>query len=238
MRHFSSAAFLIVVALLLPSRATADLSVATQTNFGPGVFNSMSIQPFDPALGTLNSVNVTLDGQVTASATAFPCGLQGSDGCPFTLTLDQNFFGISPAFFSFGTDAQFVFDGIGIDASFIQSYSYTFTFDAFTDNILNGFTFPNFSPLGVGNAAQIIPPADINGTRASFLPTLVGLNEIDDLLIATPSAATVQNYNDAGTLNIQYNYTPAPAPVPEPASLLLIMTGIGSLITRKLFSAN
>lgn len=236
MRHFSSAAFLIVVALLLPSRATADSSVATQTNFGPGIFNPMVIQPFDPALGTLNSVNVTLDGQVTASATAFICGLQGSDGCPFTLTLDQNFFGISPAFFSFGTDAQFVFDGIGIDASFIQSYSYTFTFDAFTDNILNGFTLPNFSPLGVGNAAQIIPPVDINGTRASFLPTLVGLNEIDDLLIATPSAATVLNYNDAGTLVVEYNYTPAP--VPEPGSLLLIITGIGSLITRKLFSAN
>ena len=233
MRHFSSAAFLIVVALLLPSRATADLSVATQTNFGPGIFNPMVIQPFDPALGTLNSVNVTLDGQVTASATAFPCGIQGSDGCPFTLTLDQNFFGRSPAFFSFDTDAQFVFDGIGIDASFIQNYSYTFTFDSFTDFV--GFTFPNLLPLG-GNATQIIPPADINGTRASFLPTLVGLNEIDDLLIATPSAATAQNYNDAGTLVVQYNYTPAPTP--EPASLLLIITGIGSLITRKLFSAN
>ena len=235
MRHFSSSAFLIVIALLLPSRATADLSVVTQTNFGPGVFNPMSIQPFDPALGTLTSVNVTLNGQVTANVTLVPeCG--GAICGPYDVMLDQNFFGINPAFFSFGTDATYDFKGL--DTSLIQSYNYTFTFDAFTDNILNGFTLPNFSPLGVGNAAQIIPPVDIIGTRANFLPTLAGLNEINNLLTATvlSPATIVGNYSDAGTLVVEYNYTPAP--VPEPASILLIMTGIGSLITRKLFSAN
>jgi PEP-CTERM motif-containing protein len=227
MRRSLSIALLGAVGLLLPTKACADMVRVTAASYGPGVFNPMSIQPFDPALGTLNSVNVTLQGQINATVVQLPCGEQSTFLCPFELVVDQDFFGLSPAFFSFGTDAQFVFEGT--DPTLIQNYIYTFTFDAFTDTIFNGFTFPNFSSSVGGNATQIIPPADINGRRANFLPTIVGFNEVDDVLTVGVSGADVTSYSDAGALIVQYNYTP----VPEPSSLFLLASGLSALILRR-----
>lgn len=233
MRKCFSIALLGALGLLLPTKACADLTMFAGANYGPGIFNPMSIQPFDPTLGTLNSVNVTLQGQINATVAQLPCGEPSPLLCPFELVVDQNFFGLSPAFFSFDTDAQFVFEGT--DPTLIQNYIYTFTFDAFTDNILNGFTFPNLSSSVGGNATQIIPPADINGRRANFLPTIVGLNEVDGVLSAGAIfGAVVTSYSDVGGLIIQYNYTP----VAEPSSLLLIIAGVASVITRKLLLAS
>jgi hypothetical protein len=232
MRRSLSIALLGAVGLLLPAKACADLTIIEGASFGPGIINILGIKPFNPALGTLNSVNVTLQGQINATVVQLPCGEQSTFLCPFELVVDQDFFGLSPAFFSFGTDAQFVFEGT--DPTLIQNYIYTFTFDTFTDTILNGFTFPNLSPSVGGNATQIIPPADINGRRANFLPAVVPFNEVDDVLTVGVSGADVTSYSDAGALIIQYNYTP----VPEPSSLLLIIAGVASVITRKLLSAS
>src|SRR5260370_3327428 len=109
MRRSLSIALLGAVSLLFPTKACADLTMVEGANFGPGVVNILGIKPFNPALGTLKSVGVTLAGTVTANINVLPCGSAGP--CSYELGLDQNFFRFLPCFFSFATDGQFNFLG-------------------------------------------------------------------------------------------------------------------------------
>src|SRR5258707_212380 len=221
MRRFLSIALLGAVGLLFPTKACADLTMVEGANFGPGVVNILGIKPFNPALGTLKSVGVTLAGTVTANINVLPCGSQGP--CPYELSLDQNFFGLLPGFFSFGTDANFIFSGV--DPTIVENYIYTFTFNASTD--LLGFVVPDTLSSGSGT---LVPPGFVDGKLSNFLPSIVAFNEIDESLkVGTLSGATLGSLSDQGGLIILYNYTP---PLPEPSSLLLLASGLSALIFR------
>src|SRR5260370_14502565 len=106
MRRSLSIALLGAVGLLFPTKAWADLTMVECANFGPGVVNILGIKPFNPALGTLKSVGVTLAATVTANINLLPCGSQGP--CPYELGLDQNFFVLLPRSSSCGPDDNFL----------------------------------------------------------------------------------------------------------------------------------
>src|SRR6267378_461550 len=89
MRRSLSIALLGAVGLLLPTKACADLTMVEGASFGPGILNIIGIKPFNPALGTLKSVDVTLQGTVSANLDLLPCGPGGP--CPYQLVLDQNY---------------------------------------------------------------------------------------------------------------------------------------------------
>lgn len=225
MRHAVLLATLavMVLAVVLP----ADALTTTQTESFSGQFDFLGVTPFDPALGTLDRVSVSIMGVLTVSGVTgmnqLPVGPFGAPVAqPYVYLLDvqQRFFGLANRYFEFSGDATFHFvdtaSGAGEPFSFMSQFSYDFAFDVGTDML--GFTFP--STTGV-----VPPPGGIIGTRARFIDNGIPINEIDLVqqfsLSGQPPNTTptmVTSLSAGGLLQITYEYTP----VPEPATLLLL----------------
>ena len=213
---------------ILVKPARADV-ITTTAGFSGLLGIAPGIQHFDPSLGTLDSINVsilgTLSGDIAASG---PC--DPTNGCvaiPYDVFVDQSFFGVAGQFFSFSSPARFQSTGQGVIGQVFPIatvFSYSFTFDNITD-LFGGLTFPTFS-------GPITPPIFISGQRNDFLTPINPINGIDFLttLVSDAGALSVTGLKSDGSISITYNFTPAPAPVPEPASLVLL----GSVLTMLL----
>ncbi len=131
---------------MFASRAGADELFTTASFSGP-VGQATGLNYFDPSLGTLDSVNVQINGElqgvvVTAGAGCSPVCVPA----PYNVQVDQTFSGLGGQFFSFDTPAQFDFTGAGtIGEAFPldTAFSYSFNFTSTTDLI--GFTVPSFT---------------------------------------------------------------------------------------------
>lgn len=187
----------------------------------------IGLTPFDPALGTLDSVNVTLNGAITVLGLASPFRDGFGTALPYSyqVNVTQDFDGLADQFFDFDSDALLTLtgsaSGAGEPFSLSAFFSYGFTFDSTTD--LVGFTFPSFS----ASPGILSPPTGISGTRADFLASIVSLNQIALIEsvsagLASPVPVSVSGISTSGALLVQYNYTPTSVPEPTPLALMAI----------------
>jgi hypothetical protein len=199
----------------------------------------MAINPFDPTLGTLTSIDVNISGVLSASGTTGLNMIQQAPGVfvpvpyGYQVNVTQQFSGLVGKYFDFVNPASFTFSGTasgsGEGFSFLTIFGYSFTFDAQSD--IAGFVLPSSST----SAGVLTPPlGGITGLRSDFLQTNVPLDEIDMFqtwsgLSQSGSAQSLQisSVTSSGQLQITYNYTPAaPTAVPEPAALMLVSLGV------------
>lgn len=234
MRHLlrSFLGAFLAFAFLAPASATT-LTETVGTDFGPANGPSL-LTPFDPTLGTLTSVDVSINGTISAQVQTnqnlvpVDMGLGGivfvPEPIPFSVFLDQSFLGAIQGF-SFFQPATIQLNGVGQgvgeteDAS--SSFFYGFHFDSSTDFI---------GEAGISSPGALVPPIFALGTLASFTDTFFPL--IEELTVTQPSAifqstgGQLLTWSDSGGILVQYNYTPAPTPAPEPSSMLLLATGL------------
>lgn len=217
----------------LPSPARADL-IVQGTSFsatGPAGFDFLGVDPFDPGLGTLNEVNVSIDGIVHVNGTTL--GL-----VPYQVFVDVDMFGLIGRYFDFtGTGLQFIFSGIEPHITCTpggcvpvvgpmnqppMTFSLSFSFTDFAESIgLNHAFLTGFSSSGAA-----IPPVTINGSVSDFVADpFAPIDEID-LIMSTSfnGSATFAAANLGGGMFITYDYTPRP--VPEPGTFALLLIGL------------
>lgn len=231
-----------VTSLSVSARPADASSITNIYSFSGSTTDTMVVQPFNPALGTLDSVDVGISGVLSVSGTTGLNLLPGPGGQQipipynFQVTVTQNFFGLGGKYFEFNDDAMFVFNGtstgLGEGFGFAPSYGYTFTFNAVTDLI--GFVIPTTSTT----AGTLQPPlSGVSGPRADFLQTIIPLDQISFAQIASgqnfsPTALplVIGSASTSGFLEVTYNYTAA---VPEPSTWTLIVLGAAAAVASR-----
>jgi hypothetical protein len=225
------------------SEASAtSIIVADSFSFGgPGPLLT-SLTPFDPALGTLNEVTVSILGSFTVTVAPTP-NLVPIGGVPtpqpYAIQVDvsQLFDGVGGEFFDFGTAAHFRFsalaDGTGTQRTFASTFTYDMHFDALTDLI--GFAIPSVS---ASPGVAVIPPVTVSAAVADFI---AGPTHPLDLMQITNVASgsgvfpvSLISLSGGGAILLTYDYTErTAAPVPEPATMLLVGSGLAVAMVRR-----
>jgi len=234
-------------------RTNADLLTMTpisyeiSNDYMGGAFDIVSITPFNPALGTLDAVNVSISGLLAINGITGLSYSYGSMGTivpqPFQyqITVTQDFFGLGGGLFEFNTPAEFYY-GVyapgypSVPFAYQTSFTYDFSFDELTDNFW-GFDIPT-------TTGATIPPLQVIGNRENFVDTFAFLGQLQILQTlmvtgAEPPISIAANVY-GGFINIEYEYTPyqQTSPVPEPSTLLLLGSGMAGLaVLRKRFKA-
>lgn len=202
--------------------------------------NARVLTPFNTALGTLNSIDVSISGTLAISGTTAANQLPVAGGAPnnvpytFVVQATQDFDGLGGEIFHFNSNGTFTSDpqlATGVPAGFTVTslLGYSFTLNAATD--LAGLVTPSVS----SSTGSLIPPiSGATGLRSDFSGTLVNmlnLVQTASLFSTTGPAPVVSGVTFDGLLQIDYHYTPVAPPadvVPEPASLAL--TAVGGVI--------
>lgn len=210
-------------------------SASNNVNHDPTVSN-IDVTPFDPSLGTLNSVSVSISGQTHVDYTACPAFAGMSPiGYVYNIFVDQQFMGAGNKYFIFESPAMFSwmsawYDPLGYAAyeTFDNAFTYNFTFNDITDQA-------GRADLTTTNTTGFVcsSPLTVSGYMADFIDTGAPINQIlfmQNTNIVTTVFDVPFSLSTMGSLTISYDYTPypdpAPAPVPEPATMLLLGSGL------------
>jgi len=225
---------LLLVGLLLavPSLASAA-SIFVSGTIGGGSTSLVGLQGFNPALGTLTSVEVTISGTVSAQVVTNPMTIMGTPiPTPYVVSVTQNFDGLpGNSLFSFFSPATFMFNGVGTAVGATQTltagFTDTFHFNGMTD-LVGGLTAVDFS-----SSVTEVPPGLAVGTLAGFIQGAPPFTEVVTTSPGTNSPfAIVGSASTVGNILIEYDFTPATTgttPAPEPAALLLLGAGLLAL---------
>lgn len=225
---------LLLLLLIAAPSTTHAASLALQSVSFDGAFDALAVRRFDPALGTLDSVGVTINGVLTVNG--FVPQIQGvAIPSVFTVTVEQTFAGIGGDFFDFGTPAGFLLNGSTAGDPFTLNapFTYSFRFTPVTDTL--GFVIPSVS-------GPTVPPVTVNGRRSDFVgdPAVPGFITLTHDATALPIVGlppVLTSTASRGSVILEYRYTPATPPsVPEPSTAWLLALGLG-LAARRLGAA-
>lgn len=185
-----------------------------------------SVQPFDTSLGSINKVQLNLNGFVSVSGVYTPNMVWGGLAptpvpYPVNFTVGHNLYGlIGLGGFGFDTPATYMFGSVatGVPGE-AYMFQRPFNFDIKFDDVTNllGFAVPT------NVSGPTLPPVQINGQTDEFQGSnLLLLSQlITEDHSGMPNTPLTSLH---AVLSVTYDYTPAPDEndVPEPNTLALL----------------
>lgn len=236
-----------------------QLEYINSVGAGAYLFDTFDYQAFDPSLGELDHVTVSMNGVLNGQIQDLSGNLIGRayDGTPIygptTYTAGMNFSIASlVSGFEFDNPAVTYVSGVatglpGSLTSFVTTYEISFDFDSLTD--FAGFTPPDSHDFTIPPLPGISGMRDDFNASSIYSGTIFQALNIDLDFLPTPSLSTlnVLSMNNALIFEIDYFYTPYtdpsygpepgveppplidPESVPEPGSLSLFLLGLLSL---------
>lgn len=244
---------LIALPLLLISSAVEANQISNTYSFSSTTTeqsiaktNSIYVDQFDSSLGTLNSVGISISGDIgiTMATQVHLVPVVGSTPnnpimqivtTDFYSSIQQIFAAQTNELFQFGSASDMLLHGItgaGGIWTWNPSFSYSFSFGN------TGLSSLSMQATGV---QAYTPPSTVNGSLATFIADPGAALDIypiqfTDILFANPYDYWSFTSTTTGEMTITYDYTPGTntgngtgSTVPTPPALLLMLTALGLL---------
>jgi hypothetical protein len=233
MRRFA----LLALTTFFASNAAATV-ITQSTTFTQAPTSPILLNSFDPNLGTLNRVELSLSGQIVVTVETPPNLSPMGVPLPyqFQVRLEQSLQGQGDFDVGFLLDALYfeppqVATGAGGVVQIVQPFLFQVVFDATTD--LPGISHPSFT------GPDVVPP--VFGRREDFVSAIPGistpllaLHELNPVLVFSTGPSLTPLILPNGTLNaaLLYDFTPV-VRAPEPGTLLLLGLALVLVARRK-----